>query len=60
MYIDKYIFIYIYIYMYIYINIIYIILWEKDIYSLRKSNNYSLKSAQYKSVIILQKEDDTK
>ena len=46
--------------MYIYINIIYIILWEKDIYSLCKSNNYSLKSAQYKSVIILQKEDDTK
>ena len=29
-------------------------------YSLRKSNNYSLKSAQHKSVIILWEEDDTK
>ena len=30
------------------------------IYGLRKSNNYSLKSAQYNSVIILWKEDDAK
>ena len=30
------------------------------IYSLRKSNNHSLKSAQYKSVIILWEEDDAK
>ena len=30
------------------------------IYSLHKSNNYSLKSAQHKSVIILWEEDDTK
>ena len=43
-----YICLYIYIYIYIYL------------YSLRKSNNYSLKSAQYKSVIILWEEDDAK
>ena len=30
------------------------------IYSLRKSNNYSLKSAQHKNVIIFWEEDDTK
>ena len=30
------------------------------IYSLCKSNNYSLKSAQHKSVIILREEDDAK
>ena len=43
---------YIYIYMFIYIYIY--------LYSLRKSNNYSLKNAQYKSVIILWEEDDAK
>ena len=37
-----------YIYIYIYI------------YSLRKSNNHSLNSAQYKSGIILWEEDDAK
>ena len=42
----SYICIYIYIYIYI--------------YSLHKSNNYSLKSAQYKSIIILWDEDDAK
>ena len=31
-----------------------------DIYSLHKSNNYSLESAQHKSVIILWEEDDAK
>ena len=30
------------------------------VYSLRKSNNYSLKSAQHKSVIKLWEEDDAK
>ena len=30
------------------------------VFSLRKSNNYSLKSAQHKSVIILWEEDDAK
>ena len=47
MYIYIYICIYIYIYIYIYIIYIYIY-----IYSLCKSNNYSLKRAQHKSVII--------
>ena len=57
------IYIYIYIYMYIYIYIIYINVYINIyiyLYSLRKSNNYSLKSAQYKSVIILWEEDDAK
>ena len=31
-----------------------------SIYSVRKSNNYSLKSAQQKSVIILREEDNAK
>ena len=31
-----------------------------DIYILRKRNNYSLKSAQHRSIIILWKEDDEK
>ena len=43
-----YVCIYLYIYIYIYI------------YSLRKSNNYSLQSAQYKSVIIVWEEEDAK
>ena len=38
-------------------SVIYIYIY---IYSLRKSNNYSLKSAQYNSVIILWEEDDAK
>ena len=44
----RYIYIDIYIYIYIYI------------YSFRKSNNYSLKSAHHKSVIILCEENDVK
>ena len=51
------------IYIYIYILYIYICLYIYIyiyLYSLRKSNNYSLKSAQYKSVIILWEEDDAK
>ena len=46
---------YTYICIYVYTKIIYVY-----IYSLRKSNNYSLKSAQNKSVIILWAEDDAK
>ena len=53
-YISIYLSIYIYS-IYIYINNMYVC-----IYSLRKSNNYSLKSAQNKSVIILREEDDAK
>ena len=45
-----YIYIYIYIYKYIYIYI----------YSLRKTNNYVLKSAQHKSIITLREGEDTK
>ena len=51
------------IYIYIYIYIIYICLYIYIyiyLYSLCKSNNYSLKSAQYNSVIILWEEDDAK
>ena len=50
---------YIYI-LYIYTLYIYYMYTYIYICSLRKSNNYSLKSAQCKSVIILWKEDDAK
>ena len=47
---NKHAYAYIYIYIYIYMYI----------YSLRKSDNYLLKSAQYNSVIILWEKDDAK
>ena len=46
--------VYIYIYKYIYIYI------DIYIYSVRKGNNYSLKSAHHKSFIALCKENDVK